>query len=177
MNKIFSYILSVFLLIMTPFAFSATVDKSYQLGPGDTIQISVYGEQALSIDSIYISLNGQFNYPYLGNIKAIGKTPAHLQAEISKGLKGDYLINPKVRVSIVQFRNIYVTGEVQNPGGYPYQPGLTVDKAVALAGGFTERASVNKVTLKSESENKSHNANLSQKVKPGDVVDVKESFF
>ncbi|UJF17129.1 polysaccharide export protein [Vibrio sp. SS-MA-C1-2] len=178
MKRVVSYLLSAFLLIISQSTFADVADSNYKLGAGDTVQISVYGEVDLSINSLYISNNGTFNYPYLGQINVLGKTPAQLQALIYKGLKGDYLISPKVRVNIVSFRNIYVNGEVQRPGGYPYQPGLTVDKAVALAGGFTERASMNKITIKSDDAGaKKSKAVLGQQVEPGDVIVVSESFF
>ncbi|MDC5852095.1 polysaccharide export protein [Vibrio europaeus] len=153
-------------------------EDTYVIGAGDKIQISVYGESDLSIDELYISNSGKFEYPYLGQLNALNKTPESLKNEIINGLKGDYLISPKVRVSVVGFRSIYVNGEVKKPGGYEYQPGLTVDKAIALAGGFTDRAARDKVFVtQSGSEDAKSKVRLSKKVMPGDIIVIEQSFF
>ncbi|MDC5705018.1 polysaccharide export protein [Vibrio europaeus] len=153
-------------------------EDTYNIGAGDKIQISVYGEPDLSIDELYISNSGNFEYPYLGQLNALNKTPEQLKKQIINGLRGDYLISPKVRVSVVGFRSIYVNGEVKKPGGYEYQPGLTVDKAIALAGGFTDRAARDKVFVtQSGSEDAKNKVRLSKKVMPGDIVVIEQSFF
>ncbi len=158
----------------TTFAFEDT----YKLGAGDKIQISVYGEENLSIEELYINNSGKFDYPYLGQLTVLNKTPEQLKSEITKGLKGDYLISPKVRVSVIGFRSIYVNGEVKKPGGYEYQPGLTVDKAIALAGGFTDRAARNKVYItQSGSDDQKNRVKLTSRVKPGDIIEIDQSFF
>lgn len=153
-------------------------EDTYVIGAGDKIQISVYGESDLSIDELYISNSGKFEYPYLGQLIALNKTPESLKNEIINGLKDDYLISPKVRVSVVGFRSIYVNGEVKKPGGYEYQPGLTVDKAIALAGGFTDRAAKDKVYItQSGSEEIKNKVRLSKKIMPGDIIVIEQSFF
>lgn len=158
----------------TTFAFEDT----YKLGAGDKIQVSVYGEENLSIDELYINNSGKFDYPYLGQLTVLNKTPEQLKSEITNGLKGDYLISPKVRVSVIGFRSIYVNGEVKKPGGYEYQPGLTVDKAIALAGGFTDRAARNKVYItQSGLDDQKRLARLTSRVKPGDIIEIDQSFF
>ncbi|EDM64730.1 putative polysaccharide export-related protein, partial [Moritella sp. PE36] len=97
---------------------------------------------------------------------------------IYKGLKGDYLVNPNVYVHVVEYRPFYIHGEVQKPGGYPYQPGLTVNQAIALAGGLTERASKDKIYLfKEKNKNKQINASLTYKVNAGDTILIKQRFF
>ncbi|MGD8914101.1 MAG: SLBB domain-containing protein, partial [Candidatus Thiodiazotropha sp.] len=70
------------------------------------------------------------------------------------------------------------TGEVKNPGGYGYRDGLTVHKAVSLAGGFSERANKNKISITHEDSNDEvEGVKLNDQVRPGDVINVKESFF
>lgn len=98
---------------------------------------------------------------------------------IRQGLEGDYLINPKVRVNVTTFRHIYVNGEVKKPGGYNYQPGLTVEKAIALAGGFTDRAAKGKIQVTSSQSNRktTKTASLDATVKPGDIIVIDQSFF
>lgn len=170
---------TILLMLLFTVSFHAfAFNNDYTIGAGDKIQISVYGEQDLSIDELYIDNSGKFDYPYLGQLSALNKTTEQLKDEIIRGLKGDYLISPKVRVSIIGFRSIYVNGEVKKPGGYEYQPGLTVDKAIALAGGFTDRASRSKVYItqagKDELKDK---VKLSATVSPGDIIVIEQSFF
>ena len=129
--------LVVFLLIMS--LRLSYANEKYQLGAGDVIRISVYGEQDLSIDSVKIDDREAFDYPYLGEIDLSGKTLNEIKNIIYSGLKGDYLVDPKVSVSIVKYRNIYVNGMVNKPGGYEYQPGLTVQKAISLSGGVISK--------------------------------------
>lgn len=159
-------------------AYADSIDNTYRLGAGDKIEISVYGEPDLSIDELNINTSGRFDYPYLGRLSALNKTPEQLKNEISIGLKGDYLIAPKVRVSVTEFRSIYVNGEVKQPGAYEYQPGLTVDKAIALAGGFTDRAARNKIYVtKSGRADKANKYALTQTILPGDIIVIEQSFF
>lgn len=163
-------------LIHSPFAVSASV--KYQLGSGDRIQIQVYGEEDLSFPDVLISNTGVFDYPYIGQINALNKTTEQLKDEIYTGLKNGYLVEPKVMVSILSFRQVYINGEVRKPGGYEYQPGLTVNKAIALAGGFTDRASKSGITRSNSVTGKEGGkVSLDVKLQPGDIITVDESFF
>lgn len=150
----------------------------YQLGPGDTIRVLVFGEDDLTVQ-VTIQESGAFTYPFLNQVSAAGITPKALEKKIEEGLRGDYLIDPKVTVSIVAYRNIYVSGEVNRPGGFPYQPGLTVQKAIALAQGFTPRASRKSITISSEQDKggAERKVDLSTPVRPGDIITVGQSFF
>lgn len=87
-------------------------------------------------------------------------------------------MNPKVMVSINKFRAFYVNGEVRRPGSFEYQPGLTIEKAIAIAGGLTDRASRSNIHLtQSQSGETIKKVSLSQKVSPGDIVVIEQSFF
>lgn len=158
---------------------NSSFENTYTIGPGDRIQIIVYDEDDLSFDEILINSSGMFDFPYLGEIQVKGKTSQQLKKLIDTGLRGDYLINPKVMVNFIAFREIYVNGEVKRPGGYPYQPGLTVDKAIALAGGFTDRASRKKVQLtpSGRKDGQQRSASLDEKVNPGDIIVINQSLF
>lgn len=114
--------------------------SGYQLGPGDTVRVITYGEDLLTGD-FRVNDQGSVALPLAGLVKAAGKTPAELAAAIALGLKkGDLLRRPSVSVEVSSYRPIYVLGEVNKPGQYPYQPGMTVVTAAAVAGGFTYRA-------------------------------------
>lgn len=151
----------------------------YTLGSGDTLRIFVFGEPDLSFDEIRLTDSGSFSYPFLGDISAKGKTSSQVEETIIAGLKGDYLIDPKVNVSIVEYRPFYMNGEVKKPGGYPFKPGLTLRKAIALAGGFTERASRKKFKLIRDNQRGKPLSvdDLETRIYPGDIITIEESFF
>jgi polysaccharide export outer membrane protein len=153
-------------------------DARYELGPGDKISIVVFGEPDLSMQ---VSLNdsGTMSYPFLGELTIEGLTIKEVEAMITKGLKGPYLVNPVVTVSMLEYRPFFVHGEVASPGAIPYQPRLTVERAIALAGGFTERGSRNKIEVIREADDTrtSQKIDLSDPVRPGDVITVGQSFF
>ncbi len=152
--------------------------NSYKLGPGDVIDIYVYGEPELTRSKIQLSSSGTIAYPF-GNVDAVGSTPSQLETAIENGLKQGYLVDPRVSVVIDQYRPFFIYGEVKKPGGYAFQPGLNVRKAVTLAGGFTERADQDKIYIVRENDphNAAHKIGLSGQVMPGDTLTVEESFF
>jgi polysaccharide export outer membrane protein len=153
--------------------------STYKLAAGDVITIRVFGEDDLSRDKIRVSDGGTIPYPALGELKALGMTIGEIEHTITTGLKGGYLVNPRVSVHIEEYRPFYINGMVDKPGGYPFQPGLTVLKASSLAGGFKERASFSKISIIREGDPKSQRqkADLNSPVYPGDTVFVDESFF
>lgn len=153
-------------------------ESDYILLPGDRIQIQVFDEPDLSIESS-IGASGIINYSYLGDLKVEGNTAVELEKIITDLLRDGYLVNPSVNVSILNYRPFFINGEVRSPGSFPYQPGLTLDKAIALAGGLTDRASTRKMSVISgDSEDKtSRKINMSTKIKPGDIISIKEGFF
>lgn len=159
--------------------------QGYTLGAGDVIEISVYDEEDLSLE-VRIGLSGQISYPLLGDVAVSGLTPKQLEMKLVSGLKGPYLIEPSVTVSIKEYRPFYVIGEVKKPGGYPFHPGLTVDKAISLSGGFTERASKSKIYVvhdqganapKRSDSDKKIPVKLFDVIQPGDVITIEQSFF
>jgi polysaccharide export outer membrane protein len=161
---------------------SAATDEDkgndYALKIGDTIRIQVYGEEELSMD-VRLNNLGSFDYPYLGELQVLGKTLDTVQAIIREGLMDGYLVNPRVSVSMDVFREVFVGGEVSRSGNFPYTPGLTVGKAVVLAGGFTERASKKRIKVISEDNNKRKEirVGLDYILKPGDEINVPRRFF
>jgi len=166
------------LLLLTQHA-SAEGNAEYKLGSGDVISVNVFGEPDLSVKQLRLTDAGTFSYPFIGEVQARGHTAAEIEQLLVSKLKGDYLINPRVSVSVLEYRSFYISGEVKTPGGYPFQPGLTLRRAVALAGGFTERASENKITIVRDAnpEQGKEKANLDAVIKPGDTITVAEGFF
>ena len=180
MNRAPAWVYPVFLLL---FVFSSSLAAqqepvAYQLGAGDHIIIQVFDEPELSMD-FRLNHSGILNYPFLGELKVAGLSVLELEKLITNGLRGKYLIDPDVTVSIEEYRSFFINGEVKEPGGFPYQPSLTVEKAVSLAGGFTERASRKSFTVvRADDPTKTiSEISANEPVYPGDVITVKRSFF
>lgn len=153
--------------------------STYTLNAGDLINIRVFDEEDLSIEA-RLTDAGTISYPFLGEIQVRGRTVGQLEQDITKGLKGDYLINPRVNVTILEYRKFFVRGEVKKPGGFSFEPGLTLEKAIALAGGFSERANKKNVLVTRQSKTGQRQETLMAlegSVMPGDIINVKESFF
>lgn len=151
--------------------------QAYRIGVGDRVRIDVRGEPDLSVE-FAVGQTGTINYPFLGDLPVAGQTVDQLQDRIDRGLRSGYLVNPDVRVLITEYRKFYINGEVKAPGGYSFIAGLTVRQAAALAGGFTERASMNKITVYREATPAAPQAaNLDTPVNPGDTVVVAQGLF
>ena len=159
--------------------FASAQDDGYQLNSGDAVRVHVYGEPDLSFEKLLIGHNGRISYPFLGELKVSGKTAAQLQQTLIDGLKPDYLVDPRISVSIVKYRPFFVNGEVKKPGGVDFQPGLTLRKAISLAGGFTERANKKEVLVIADSDpdRKEQKVSLDYRVHPGDIFTVQDTFF
>ena len=153
--------------------------STYKLGSGDLISIRVLGEEDLRREKVRLSDAGTLSFPVLGEIRVRGMTAAGLEEYITKGLKGRYLLNPQVTVTIDEYRSFYVNGMVEKPGGYPFSPGMTVRKAITLAGGFKERASRDKINIIRDDDPKQtqRRVDMNATVLPGDILTIEESFF
>jgi len=113
--------------------------RDYRLGPGDHVRVTVYRETQLS-GRFVVDTAGNIGVPTLGQVKAAGQTVRQLETKIESLLGRDLVQDPRVSVDIAQYRPFYITGEVRRAGAYPYAAALTVQDAVALAGGYTYRA-------------------------------------
>lgn len=172
--------LAVFFLVFASTGLLAAPSEmsGYRLGSGDKISIYVFDEPDLSMEYT-LSDAGTISYPFLGEMRVLGMTVGALETKIVAGLQDGYLVDPKVNVTIKEYRQFYIHGEVMKSGGYPYQPGLTLRKAVSLAGGLTERASEKKIFVirDGDSEQAKHPIGMDEAVNAGDTVTVEESFF
>jgi polysaccharide biosynthesis/export protein VpsN len=180
--KRFARFVSTGVLLAFCGAFAAAQDhtaSSYRLGAGDVITVQVLGEEDLKREKIRLSDAATLSYPVLGEIRLAGKTVGELERVIRDGLKGRYLVNPQVTVTINEYRNFFINGQIERPGGYPFIPGLTIRKAVSLAGGFKERASREKIfVIRDEDRTQTpRKVDLNATVNPGDIITVEESFF
>ena len=157
---------------------AATTAEGYRLGTGDVISIRVYGEDDLTREKVKLNDTGTLTMPF-GDVVAHGRTAKELETAIADGLRGKFLVNPRASVSIEEYRPFFIYGQVEKPGGYPFQPGLNIRKAVSIAGGFKDRASMSKIFVvrerdKSPSPTK---VDVNAVIGPGDTITVEESFF
>ncbi len=138
-----------FIAILLPGAVTTThaePQETYRLGPNDVIQVQVFGEDDLSVERT-VDGDGTMTFPLLGALSVGGRTVQEVQDELTARLRAGYIRQPKVTVFIVKHRNFTVSGEVKKPGGFEYREGVTVQEAIALAEGFTERANRNEVMV------------------------------
>jgi polysaccharide biosynthesis/export protein len=150
----------------------------YLLGAGDALRITVFGEPDLS-GTIRIADNGTLVMPLVGQVSAQGLSVPELQKRLVSQLNLKAVKSPDVTIQIEEYRPFFILGEVKNPGSYPYVPDMTVLTAVAIAGGFTFRASEDEVSVTRRRNGAASEARASRaaRILPGDVVYVFERHF
>jgi protein involved in polysaccharide export with SLBB domain len=154
-------------------------DESYRLGVGDKLHITVFGETDLS-GNFEIDSQGYVRLPLIGQIPAAGQTSYGLENRIGNTLvRGGYLLGPKVNVEVTGYRPFYILGEVTKPGEYPYVNAMNALNAIALAGGFTDRAVTSSLYVRHQDDPREHEVALdpSTRIRPGDVVRVERSTY
>lgn len=167
-------LIGVFWLFLSGFIYS----NEYRLGSGDQIIITVYNESDLTT-KIKIDKTGLVSFPFLDDVQVIGLTTKQVANIIHTGLLGDYIVNPQVSVSVAIYRPFFIHGQVKRPGGIPFQDDLTLDKAIALAGGLALRASTSdwKITRIVNGKTVTIQANVATQVQPDDIIKIEQSFF
>jgi polysaccharide export outer membrane protein len=153
-------------------------DAAYRLDAGDRLRVVVYGQEGLT-NTYAIDAGGSITMPLIGSVAARGRTPAGLAAEVTGRLRNGYIREPSVAVEIEAYRPFFILGEVAAPGQYPYVPNMSVESAVAIAGGFSPRAQRDRVTL-THTENSGSSrivVPLGTALSPGDTVLVGERWF
>ena len=156
----------------------AATDGPYLLDTGDRLRIFVYGQPNLS--RLYIvDHDGRVTVPLIGAVKARGITTYALESSIRSKLGSQFVKDPQVTVDIQQNRPFYVLGEVRTAGQFPYVSGMTVETAVAIAGGYSERANERrmKITRRIDGVMEVMDVPPDYVILPGDTVYVYERFF
>ena len=150
----------------------------YRLGPNDRVRITVYGQDGLS-GEFEVDSTGNVSLPLIQIVEASGLTTEELAATIADELQPRYLKDPRVSVDVVEYRPFYIIGEVRNPGSYPFVVNMTVVNAVAVAGGYTYRASKKKIVIirADDPEKAKQRVREDTRVYPGDVIEVLERYF
>lgn len=150
----------------------------YELGPGDQVRVIVYGEEDLS-GEFELDGSGTVALPLIGPVTIGGSDLTGAEALITEKLADGFLVNPRVSIEVLNYRPFYILGEVKQPGSYAYVSGMTVLNAVALASGFTYRASEGKieVTRRIDGVEQKFRIDVTAAVLPGDIIRVPERLF
>jgi polysaccharide export outer membrane protein len=153
-------------------------DGPYTLDSGDKLRVVVFGQDALS-NNYTVDAEGQVSLPLIGSVSARGLTTAQLSGAIAARLKQSYIREPSVAVEVEVYRPFFVLGEVTYPGQYPYVPNMTVENAIAIAGGFTPRASRDRVTVTRKVQGVATRYSLPPRypIRPGDTLEIAERWF
>ncbi len=161
-----------------PDAFHEMLDQPYRLGAGDRLRVTVFEQEGLT-NTYAIDQSGYFAFPLVGAVAARGHTVQQIEATLAAKLRQGYLRDPDVSVEVDRYRPIFVMGEVGAAGQYSYVPGLTVQKAIAVAGGFTPRANQGSVDITRDVNGKviTGRVRISDPLLPGDTVYVRERLF
>ena len=155
-----------------------STSQAYRLGPGDKVRVTTFGEPDLT-GEFEINSEGILSFPLVGEVPTRGLSPRELEAKLVALLKDGFLVNPRVNVEVVNYRPFFILGEVTKPGGYPFISSMTVVTAVAIAGGYTPRASKRHMTIVRVIDQKRREIDASEETPllPEDIVTVHERFF
>jgi len=160
-----------------PYAY-ASAEPAYTLGAGDKLRVVVFGQDGIS-NTYIVDAGGNVSLPLIGTVPARGLTTQQLAARIAERLKQGYVREPHVTVEVETYRPFFILGEVTTPGQYPYVADMTVEKAIAIAGGFSPRAykATVELTRSALGEQMKGDVPLNYPLRPGDTVMVKERWF
>ena len=156
-------------------------DGGYKVGPGDTLRISTYMETDLT-NSFTVLPSGKLAFPLTGEVDVAGMTTEEIRAMLEAKLaEGGMVRNAKLAVNIAEFRPIYILGEVAKPGRYPYEANMTLQRAVAVAGGYTVRANSRQLILHRDGDSVNRRVPVEVKtqfaLRPGDTLTVPKRYF
>ena len=153
-------------------------ETGYALDSGDKLRVVVFGQEGLSA-SYSVDTGGNLTMPLIGAVAARGHSPAQLQAAIAAKLRQGYVREPHVAVEVETYRPFFILGEVTLPGQYPYVANMTVETAVAIAGGYTPRAQKRRIEISRQVGGLTEKRVVSPNypVRPGDTVQVAERWF
>ena len=150
----------------------------YRVGAGDRLTIRVAGETDLTADYL-VDGSGNISMPYIQTVNIAGLTSGQIEKLIAMRLRSGFLRDPQVSAQVTTLRPFYILGEVNSSGSFAYQPGITVQNAVAIAGGYSPRADHDKVliTRKNATGTSTTKVPVTTQIYPGDIVYVRERWF
>ncbi|MGH6768660.1 MAG: polysaccharide biosynthesis/export family protein [Xanthobacteraceae bacterium] len=154
-------------------------EPPYTLDTGDKLRITVFGQEGLT-NSYFVDATGNVTIPLIGPVRARGLTTLQLSRTIAARLRRGFIREPHVAIEVEVYRPFFILGEVTAPGQYPYVPNMTVETAVAIAGGYTPRAYRWDVKIDRPEGGMLRSRNsvpLLTRLRPGDTIIVKERWF
>jgi protein involved in polysaccharide export with SLBB domain len=155
----------------------AWAQGAYRLGPGDKLKVTVFGEEDAS-GEYEVDSTGNVSARLLGRLRVQGMTLAEMEQTLIDQYRGrGFFKTPRISIELTNLRPFYILGEVEKRGAYPYVNGLTVAQAVAIANGYTYRASRGRITIQRAGAAKEEPAEENTPVYPGDIVRVPERYF
>ncbi|MEM6463608.1 MAG: polysaccharide biosynthesis/export family protein [Pseudomonadota bacterium] len=185
-KTVFPFCLSLVMLALAgcsgyrpaPQAFHQAVVEPYRLDSGDNLRITVFEQEELT-NTYGIDQAGYIAFPLIGSVSARGKTVKQLEGQIATQLRQGYLRDPDVSIQVDQHRSFFILGEVNSAGQYSYVPGMNVQNAIAIAGGYTARANQANVdiTRKVNGEVMTGRVTISDPILAGDTLYVRERLF
>ena len=151
---------------------------AYLLDSGDRLRVVVFGQDGLS-NSYIVDAAGNITMPLIGAVAARGTSTAELARTIGARLRNGFIREPHVAIEVESYRPFFILGEVSFPGQYPYVPNMTVETAVAIAGGFTPRAYHREAQLARGQNGQTHRMAVppTYAVQPGDTITIEERWF
>lgn len=161
-----------------PRAFHEATIQPYRLDSGDRLRISVF-EQAGLTGTYTVDQAGYISFPLIGTVPSRGRTLQDMETVIAQKLQQGYLRDPDVTIEVDRYRSIYIMGEVGQPGQYSYVAGMTVQNAVAVAGGYTPRANQRTIdiTRRVNGNIVTGRVPITDPVLAGDTLYVRERLF
>ena len=152
--------------------------SGYRVGAGDKLAIRVAGEPDLT-GEFPVDASGSISMPYVQSVTVAGMTTPQIETLVTSRLRSGYLRDPKVSVQATSLRPFYILGEVTTAGSYPYQPGMTVQNAIAIASGYGARADKGEVLLtrRNVKGTATFKVPVTTQVYPGDIISVRERWF
>lgn len=157
----------------------ATV-SAYRLGPEDQVRVTVFNDPRLT-GEFRVTDAGTINLPLVGSVRAGGRTTSEVETAIETAMRERQLFrDPDAAVQVLTYRPVFVLGQVERGGQFPYQPGMTALSAVAVAGGYNYRALRDLVSVTRVGEQgraQEYRATPQSLLQPGDVVTVFERRF
>lgn len=161
-----------------PKAFSEATIQPYRLDSGDRLRINVFEQPSLS-GTYTVDQAGYVAFPLIGTVPSRGHTLPELEGMIAAKLKEGYLRDPDVTIEVDRYRSVFIMGEVGQAGQYAYVPGMTVQNAIAVAGGFTPRANQANadITRKVNGRIITGRVPITDPVLAGDTIYVRERLF
>lgn len=161
-----------------PRAFHEAVIQPYRLDSGDRVRVTIFDQKELS-GSYSVDQAGYIAYPLVGAVPARGRTAQELEGVLAASLRQGYLRDPDVAIEIERYRSFFIMGEVSQGGQYSYVPGMTVQNAIAIAGGYSARANqVNAdITRKVNGHVITGRVPISDPILAGDTIYVRERLF